>query len=94
MTFKIIETSELPAVPDHSLFVGDLRCPATLAAGKMFESSQVGLAPGEDVQYTIFGKLTYSDMPGGDHHARFAIDISPNLPAAFTNKNELYDLHD
>lgn len=94
LVFKIIETSELPAVPDYSLCVNKLECPATLAAGKMFESSQVGPSPGKGVQYTIFGKLSYKDMAGVEHHTGFAIDISPHLPAASMNKNELYDFHD
>lgn len=94
LVFNIIETSKLPLVPDYSLCVSKLSCPATLAAGKMFESSQVGPSPGKDVQYTIFGKLTYRDMTGVDHHTGFAIDVSPNLPAASTNKNEIYDSHD
>ncbi len=94
LAFKITETNELPAVPDYSSCTNTLRCPATLAAGKMFESNQVGPSPGKDVQYTIFGKLTYKDMAGIEHHTGFAIDISPHLPAASTNRNELYDFHD
>lgn len=94
LVFKIIETNELPATPDYSLCENKLTCQATLAAGKMCESSQVGPSPGKDVQYTIFGKLTYKDMAGIEHHTGFAIDISQHLPAASTNKNELYDSHD
>jgi hypothetical protein len=94
LAFNIIETSKLPAVPDYSLCVTKLTCPATLAAGKMFESSQVGPSPGKDVQYTIFGKLTYRDMAGVEHHTGFAVDVSPNLLAASTNKNGIYDSHD
>ncbi|MBY0577907.1 MAG: hypothetical protein K2P57_02565 [Burkholderiales bacterium] len=94
LVFKIIETNELPAVPDYSLCESKLICPATLASGREFESNKVGPSPGKDVQYTIFGKLTYKDMAGVEHHTGFAIDISPHLPAASTNQNELYDFHD
>lgn len=94
LVFKFIETSELLAIPDYSLCESKLTCPATLAAGKEFESSQVGPSPGKDVQYTIFGQLIYKDMAGIEHHTGFAIDISSQLLAASTNKNDLYDFHD
>lgn len=32
-------------------------------------------------------------LAGCEHYPGFAIDISPNLPATFTNKNEHYEFH-
>jgi hypothetical protein len=42
----------------------------------------------------MFGRLTYKDMAGTEHHTGFAINISPHIPAAASNENERYDIHD
>jgi hypothetical protein len=94
LVFKFIETPALPPVPDWSLCESNLGVPATVAAGEEFESTQVGPAPGQDVEYTMIGLLTYRDMAATDHHTGFALNVSPNVPAASANENRRYDFHD
>lgn len=94
LAVKFIEKKDLPETPDFSTCTTLLRSAATLAPGDDFESGQVGPAPGKDTQYTIYGWLTYRDVAGGKHHTGFAIDVSPHLPAASVNENQLYDFHD
>lgn len=87
-------TTDLPEVPDYSRCNATLVCPAALAADKEFETNEIGPAPGEDVQMTLWGRLTYSDVAGVEHHTGFAIDFSQWMPASSTNKNRAYDHHD
>jgi hypothetical protein len=62
--FSFHETATLATAPDYSLCQGKLICPASLPEGGEFETNQVGIKPGEDKQYTIFGKLIYKDVAG------------------------------
>lgn len=87
-------TTDLPEVPDYARCNATLVCPAALAADKAFETNKIGPAPGEDVQMTLWGRLTYSDVAGVRHHTGFAIDFSQWMPASSTNKNQAYDHHD
>lgn len=87
-------TTDLPEVPDYARCNATLVCPASLAADKEFETSEIGPAPGEDVQMTLWGRLTYSDVAGVEHHTGFAIDFSQWMPASSTNGNRAYDHHD
>lgn len=87
-------TTDLPEVPDYARCNATLVCPAALAAEKEFETNEIGPAPGEDVQMTLWGRLTYSDVAGVEHHTGFAIDFSQWMPASSTNKNRAYDHHD
>jgi hypothetical protein len=94
LNFAFLKTAELPEIPDYTRCVSSLIVPASVAADGEFETNQVGPAPGEDVQHTIFGRLTYTDMVGMEHHTGFAIDMSQWMPASSTNPNRAYDFHD
>lgn len=87
-------TIDLPEVPDYARCNATLVCPASLAADNEFETSEIGPAPGDDVQMTLWGRLTYSNVAGVEHPTGFAIDFSQWLPASSTNKNRAYDHHD
>lgn len=96
---KIEPTDSLPDVPDYGNG-SQLTCPATVAKDVEFETSQVGpgdekrVRNGEVVNLTAYGRLTYRELGGVLHHTGFAMDVSPNLPAASTHRNKEYDYYD
>jgi hypothetical protein len=91
---RLVKTDELPEVPDYTRCDALFVVPAKLAADCDFETNQIGPKPGEDVEMTIYGRLTYTDMVGTEHHTGFAMNMSPWMPASSTNANRAYDSHD
>ena len=96
---KIEPTELLPEIPDYTN-ASELVCPSTVAKDDEFETSQVG--PGEEkrtkdgkaICLTIYGRLTYKQLSGRVHHTGFALDVSPNLPAASGHRNKKYEYYD
>jgi len=97
--FKIENKDSLPEIPDYA-HARKLCCPSTVAAEIEFETSQVGPSPekgvkdGRSLNLTVYGKLTYKELNGTQHHTGFAIDVSPHLPAFSANECKSYEYYD
>lgn len=89
-----INKAELPGAPDFSQCTALLDCPASVTVDGEIETREIGPQPGQDIQYVFVGYLVYEDFTGAEHHTGFAVDVSPNIPAASANPNRLYDFRD
>ena len=96
---KIEDRDALPPIPDYSNS-SPLTCQQTLSSDKTFETNQIG--PSHDkrvkaekpIRLIAYGKLTYKDLSGKEHHTGFATEVSAHLPAANTYENEAYEYYD
>ena len=95
-SFKFEDTNKVGIEPDY-LDAGHLNTNSTVSVGEEFETNAVGPAPSPanaDIQYIMFGRLTYREINGRRHHTGFALNISPHI-AAFSRYSETaYDYYD
>jgi hypothetical protein len=95
--FKIIEESALGPTPDYS-GAHPLAIRRTIAVDALAETTEVGPAPignaRRGAQLVFFGRLTYTELNGTEHHTGFALKVAPNLPAYAQYQNPNYDYYD
>ena len=83
----------MPDIPDYSRNLIYLMCPGYVAPGDGVDTSQVGPAPGRADDLVFFGKITYRELNGKEHHTGFALDIAPYMPAFSRHNNDAYDYY-
>ena len=88
---------QLPKTPNYDLtFRG--HAPRWLSTNETFDTRQMGPAirmkDGRPIQFVAFGRLTYKELNGREHHSGFAVEVSPHMPAAIGYPNDAYDYYD
>ena len=95
-SFKFEDINKVGEEPNYS-DAGQLSASGTVSVGEEFETNAVGPAPtaaNANIQYIMFGRLTYTELGGRQHHTGFALQISPHI-AAFSRYGEAaYDYYD
>ena len=76
--FEIEEVGNLPARPDYRL-AHHLNIVGSLTVGQDFDTNPVGPATGDTVmrELVFFGRLTYREMNGTEHHSGFGLRLVP-----------------
>jgi hypothetical protein len=93
IVFKIEDKATLPPTPDYRNS-GALTCPGTIAPGDEVDTNDVGPGPGRQNELVFYGKITYRELNGKEHHSGFALDIAPFMPAFSRHANDAYDYYD
>ena len=91
------DKDQLPKTPNYDLtFRG--HAPRWLSTNETFDTRQMGPAirmkDGRPIQFVAFGRLTYKELNGREHHSGFAVEVSPHMPAAIGYPNDAYDYYD
>ncbi|MCY0858092.1 hypothetical protein [Cupriavidus sp. D39] len=96
---KIEDKTTLPEQPSYEN-ASPLVHVATLAVGENFETNQVGPPvehghrEGDAIQFLFYGVLTYTSLGGERYRTGFAVDVSPNLPAAGFDSRAHYTFYE
>jgi hypothetical protein len=93
---KFEDIKKLDAKPDYSGAI-HLLTSGTVSVGEEFETNEIGPAPtaaNVDVQYVMFGRLTYTELNGRQHRTGFALHISPHIAAFSRYGKDAYDYYD
>jgi len=97
--FKLIDKDVIPGRPDYTNSQ-DLLTVAMVAQNTGFETNEVGPAlgtgakNGQAIIFVVFGRLTYRDLNGVEHHTGFAIEVSPHMAAFSPHNNPAYDYYE
>jgi hypothetical protein len=95
-SFKFEDINKVGEEPDYS-GAGQLNTSSPMSVSQEFETNAVSPAPtgaNANTQYIMFGRLTYAELNGRQHHTGFALHISPHI-AAFSRYGEAaYDYYD
>jgi hypothetical protein len=49
---------------------------------------------GAPIEFAVYGRITYSELNGIEHHTGFAVVVSPHMPAFSGYTNDAYDYYD
>jgi hypothetical protein len=90
--FRISPKSSLPSSPIYAKESG-LSCSATVSAGQVIETNEVGPGPGTDEILVFFGRLTYKELSGKIHETGYALEVSPHIAACSQHLGEKYSYY-
>lgn len=91
---KIENKATLPDISNYEGNIIHLICPGTIAAGDAADTNSVGPAPGRQGELVFFGRITYRELNGKEHHTGFALDVAPHMAAFVRHPNDAYDYYD
>jgi hypothetical protein len=91
--FKIVTKDMIDETPDYTN-AGHLNCQRTVGSDGAFTTNGVGPAPGRIGQLVFFGRLTYKELNGREHHTGFALEVAPHMAAFVPHGNDAYDYYD
>ncbi len=96
---RYMDESVAPDIPDYSNPIF-MRCPRTVAVDTEFETNRFGPASQPDTpienaaEYVFYGRITYRELNGTQHHTGFSIVVSPLMPATTSFPKDAYDYYD
>lgn len=91
--FKIGDKDTLPGMPDYSNS-SPLSIRGTISPRKKGKTSTVGPGPGRQGQLVFYGRITYNELNGAEHHTGFALEVAPAMAAFVRHPNPAYDYYD
>lgn len=91
---RLVDASAIPAVPDYITGQIPLRLGRHVGTEAPVETSQFGPPSGGPEIWAVYGRLTYTEIGGAEHHTGFIVQISPHMPAFTSVNNDAYDYYD
>jgi hypothetical protein len=97
--FRFQDIEALTDSPDYSQ-CEQVGVRPSLAAGEDFPTPPVGLGrhrmrpDGTARQVVMYGRLTYTDMAGREHHSGFALELNPKPKGGIEHRNPAYNYYD